>query len=333
MAGAGVAMIISSPKPPIDVWYLMQAAEHALDHGRNIYTTKWSTGVPGEVTNGFAYLPASAVLLWPFHMALGDVRYGLLAAMVGTGLLMVRFGHRRLGLVAATLLLLYPRALLGIEQSWVDPLVLVTVALLVVAMARNQRGWALVALAVCLACKQQAWILLPVAALWKDFGWRRAGAAAVAAVAFTLPWVVAAPRAFYNGAIRYDLFLPARDTSNSLSLYSFLVQHGVNPGFGFTIGATTGAIALCRWRLPNDAFGFCLSAAIVEATFNLCSKQPYFNEWELAAGLALLAVAFGTVQRSNLTDRGQAQERVLAALAAGAGATPARASSVDHVAE
>jgi hypothetical protein len=145
--------------------------------------------------------------------------------------------------------------------------------------------------------------------------------------------VVAAPRAFYNGAIRYDLFLPARDTSNSLSLYSFLVQHGVNPGFGFTIGATTGAIALCRWRLPNDAFGFCLSAAIVEATFNLCSKQPYFNEWELAAGLALLAVAFGTVQRSNLTDRGQAQERVLAALAAGAGATPARASSVDHVAE
>jgi hypothetical protein len=313
MICAGVAMIISSRKPPIDVWYLLQAADRGLSHGQNIYTTKWTTGVPGEFANGFAYLPASAILLWPFHALFGDVRYGLLAAMAVTALLMVRFGHRRLGLVASCLVLLYPRALFGIEQSWVDPLVLCTVCLTVVAVLKQRRGWAVVAFAVCLACKQQAWILLPLAALWKDFGWKRTLASAGGAVAFILPWVVTAPHDFYRGAVSYDLFLPAQDTANSLSIYSLLLHHGVNLGIGFTAVSTGAALALCWWRLPRDAFGFCLGAAIVESVFNLTSKQPYYNEWELVAGLALLAVAFGRagkVPGPRVTAGGDVGDRV-----------------------
>jgi hypothetical protein len=82
-----------------------------------------------------------------------------------------------------------------------------------------------------------------------------------------------------------------------LSLYVTLLHHGLNPGLGFTALATLGAIALCAWRLPSSAFGFCLSAAIVEAVFNLTGKEPYFNEWELATGLVLLAIAFGQTGR------------------------------------
>jgi len=292
MVGAGVAMIVSSPRPPNDVWYTLQAAGHALSHGRNIYTTRWTTGYPGELSNGFAYLPGSAVLLWPFHAVFGDVRYGLLAAMAATAFLLVRFGHGGLGIVAGSLVLLYPRVLLSVEQSWIDPLLVMAVAAVVVLIAHRRLGWAVVALAVCLACKQQAWLVLPLAAFWKDFGWRRALVSACGAVAFIVPWVVAAPGAFYNGAISHDLFLPPAATQNALSLYDLAFRHGFNLGIGCTVFATLGAVVLCAWRLPRDAFGFCLGGGIVEAVFNLASKQPYFNEWELVAGLLLVAVAF-----------------------------------------
>jgi hypothetical protein len=295
MAGAGVAMIVSSPKPPIDVWYMLQAASHGLSHGQNIYTVRYTSGVPGEFTNAFAYLPGSALLLWPFHVIFGDVRYGLLAAVVATALLMVRFGRPGLGRVAGCLILVYPRGMFGIEQSWVDPLLLLTICAMVVAVVRGRRGWAVIAFVLCLFCKQQAWILVPLAALWKEFGWRRTLASAGGALALMVPWAVAAPHAFF-GPTLFQAREPAQATSNSLSLYVTLLHHGINPGLGFTTLATLGAIALCGWRLPKSAFGFCLSAAIAEAVFNLTSKQPHFNEWELAAGLALLAIAFGKVR-------------------------------------
>lgn len=110
-----------------------------------------------------------------------------------------------------------------------------------------------------------------------------------------VPWAVTAPHAFFAPSVNVAR-QPAQATGHSLSLYVTLLHHGLNPGIGFTALATLGAVALCGWRLPNSAFGFCLGAAIVEAVFNLTGKEPYFNEWELAAGLALLAVAFGKVR-------------------------------------
>jgi len=302
MVGAAVAMIVSSPHPRIDVWYSLQAAARGISHGRNIYTTRWTSGAPGEFSNGFAYLPGSAVLLWPFHAMLGDVRYGLVAALAVTALLMVRFGHRTFGAVAGCLVLLYPKALFGIEQSWVDPLILMSVCIMIVAVRHRRRGWAVVAFAVCLTCKQQAWILLPLAALWKDFGWRRTLVSAGGALAFIAPWAMTDPRAFYRGAVSYNLFSSAWSHFDSLSLYAAVLHHGSDPGTMFTVVATVGAILLCGFRLAGNGFGFCLSAATVEAVFNLTSKQPYFNEWEFAAGLALMAVAFGEVRRAGTAD-------------------------------
>src|SRR5579862_4520620 len=66
-AWAGVATILATPSPTIDVWYMFQAATHGLSHDRNIYTLHW-LALPGEDSNVFAYLPGSAVLLLPFYL-------------------------------------------------------------------------------------------------------------------------------------------------------------------------------------------------------------------------------------------------------------------------
>ena len=102
--------------------------------------------------------------------------------------------------------------------------------------------------------------------------------------------IAAAPTAFYRGVVTYNLDLPAR--LDSLSLFTTALRHGWSPGLGFVAVATLGAVALALWRLPRDTYGFLLGSAVVMAVFNLANKQSFFNEWGLAAGLALAALAF-----------------------------------------
>ena len=289
---AGGLLIAASPRPAIDVWTMLQAAGHGLSHGHNPYTLRWTTGISYEQSNGFAYLPGSAVALWPFQALFGDVRVGLLVALVVTSLVLVRVAWRSAAAAVGCLALVYPKATFSVEQSWVDPLVLVTLCLAVFAVVRGRRGWAIVALACCLTCKQQAWLVLPVAAAWKDFGWRRAALSAGGALAFIAPWAVTAPRAFYHGAIAYNLDVPAR--LDSLSLYRTAIAHGFNPGFALTALVTLLAIGVASTRMRQSSSGFLLGAAFVMATFNLVNKQSFFNEWALVAGLLAAALAFGS---------------------------------------
>ncbi len=292
MGAAGVLMVRSNPRPAIDVWYMLQAATHALSHGHNIYTTKWTSGVPYEFSNGYAYLPGAAVLLWPFQALFGDVRYGVLAALVVTSLLLIRFRPRSPAVLLGTLVLLYPQAISGLGQAWVDPVVLAALCAAVYAATRGRPGWAVVVFAVCLSCKQQAWLLLPLALLWKDFGWRRASwSAGAAGLMGILPWAIANPDAFYRGAFAYNFYLGAR--LNSLSLFRTALSFGWYPGFAATAMVTVVAVALVAWRVRLDTFGFLLGSAAVMAMFNLTNKESFFNEWELAAGLVLAALVFG----------------------------------------
>jgi len=293
MAAAGVALLISSRHPTIDTWVMLQAATHGLSHGHDIYTVRFTTHYVNRVSNHFTYLPGSAVALWPFNAVLGDVRYGLLAAMVLTALILIRLSRSSDGALVASLFVLYPRLLFGLEQSWADPLSLLGLCVTGWAVVRNRRGWAMVAFAFVLVCKPYNWMLLPLAALWKDFGWRRSAASAGGALAFMSPWMAANFHAFVSGAITLNLDLPLRLDSDSL--YTTIVLHGHNPGAWLPAVVVLVAIAVAAWRLRRDAFGFFTGAALAVACFDLFDRLSFFNEWEFAAGLVLAAVIFGQV--------------------------------------
>jgi hypothetical protein len=295
---AGVAMVLSSPKPAIDVWYMLQAATHGLSHGHNIYTLRWTSHTPEGVSNVFTYLPGSAVLLWPFHALFGDVRYGLLAAMALTAIILIRISKGADGAVLAGLFLLYPRLLFSLEQSWLDPLSVLFLCLAGYGVTRGRRGWAVVAFAVVLTCKPYNWMLIPFAVMWKDFGWRRTALATAGATAFMLPWAAANLHAFVNGAITLNFDLPFR--RESLSLNTTFVLHGLHPGTWFPATAIAVVFVLTLWRAPRDTYGFFLGSATVVAVFDICDRLSFFNEWEFAGGLTFLAIVFG---RSAVDDR------------------------------
>lgn len=288
-SAGSVLSIRSDPRPPIDVWFMFQAAGRALLGGHDIYTTAWSSAVPGEVANHFTYLPGSAAALLPFFLVFGDVRYGLVAAMVVAALTISAVGGRRFGPLLGCLLLCYPQLLFAVEQSWNDPLILAILALAVYVSRRGATKTLLVLLAAAVTLKSYVLLVVPLGCLWTTVGCRRMPWVVVGAMGFVLPWVVADPGAFWSGAVLTPLRSQAR--GNALSLYSPLFQSGHSPGLGLAIAGVTAALLFALAVLPPTDAGFVVGLATGLAAFNLTMKESYFNEWMLVAGLALLAAA------------------------------------------
>ena len=289
MGVAGVLMIVSSPRPDIDDWYMSQAAARALSHLQNIYTIHWS--VPGQASNLYAYLPGSALFVWPFHVVLGDIRYGVLAALLATSAILIQRSATPTASLLGCLVVLYPKALFGLEQSWIDPIVTLGLCGAAFAAHRGRRNWAMAGLILALVCKQQAWLVLPLVFVWRGFGWRRAAVSALIAAVFISLWVIANEHAFVYDVFRYQLNLPPRP--DSLSIYTFFLNHGWQPPLVvLAMAVLLGYAIVVRW-LPRNAYGFLLGSAIVECMFNIANKQSFFNEWQLAGTLVLAAVAFG----------------------------------------
>ena len=288
-AAAGIATLTSLPKPPIDVFYMYQAAANATLHGHNFYLTHWAGGLAGEITNQFVYLPVSSLLLTPFFFVFGDVRFGLLAATLFASWCSYKTVGPRYGWISAGLILIVPGIDFGLVQSWNDPLLLAGISAMVLAVHRRRLTWATVAFAVVLSTKQYAWLFWPLAALWRDFGWRRALVAAGAAVVTVLPWALAAPGTFWHSVVVYNFKL--RPRLDSLSIYTALMRRGIDPGYAFIalLVVISLGIAILAVR-RHGLFGFVVGCAIAMAGFNLASKQSFYNEWELSVGLLAMAV-------------------------------------------
>jgi hypothetical protein len=301
VAAAGVAGIIASPRPPIDVWYILQGSARAVLHGRNIYGAAW----PGSRDHLMPYLPGAAVFLTPFRLLFGDVRYGLLSALILTSVpvaLLLRRSPARTapagaGLVLACLMVLYPRVLYGIEQSWPEPLLLVFLAGTVWAVQSGRATLAVVLLAAALVTKQHVLILLPLAALWPGFGWRRTLAALAAAAVVVISWFAADPHAFIQGAITFNLTLSPRH--DSLSVFSTAIRAGFTPSFILVPAIMLLALGVAAWKIPRSTPGFVLGSAWLLAVFNVVNKQSFFNEWSLVVGLMMLGVATLGAERNS----------------------------------
>jgi hypothetical protein len=286
---AGCLLVIANPDPLIDVWNALQAAANGLGHDRNMYNMQWFA-LPGQDSNAFPYFPGCVVFLWPFYLIFRDVRYGELFAFASTALILMRSRRGQSGVLIGCLAVLYPGALFGIQSAWIDPILLLEVSAAAWACTRGRKGLAMLAFGAALASKPQVWLLLPLAAVWKDFGWRRTAITFGGSVVFMLPWYLASPSGFVNGV----LLSPIRHSNGlaSLSLYTTLALHDWHIAVGGTVLATVVALGLAMWRGQRDTRGFLLSSALVMAIFNLTNSDSFFNEWWLTAGLVLAAIAF-----------------------------------------
>jgi hypothetical protein len=287
-AAIAIVVIREAPSPGIDVWVLLQQSSSGLLHGANMYHQHWVGSPAGELTDVYPYLPGTTLLLAPFKWLFGDVRYGTALASVAAGYLVWRLAPKASPALAG-LVVLMPHWAFLIDQSWTEPLLVAELAGCILALRAGRTGWAVAALAAALVTKQFVAPLLPLFAVWRAFGVRRAAIAGGAAFAVALPWLIADPGAMWHDAVTAELnekVLPL-----GLDLPNFLARHGVHTGFAVTLVVVGIAYAVAVTRLPRTPSGLALGCALVMWALDFANKATFFNHYTFPLGLLVIALA------------------------------------------
>lgn len=302
MAAALVLVVQASGHPAIDVWIILQQSTRALLHGANPYELSFS-GVPaGQTDDCFNYLPVTFLATVPGRV-LGDVRYAELAVLLAGMAMLVRSVARRasqthagaappagetstLAVPLVVMALCLPGMLRVAQQGWNESMVLGFLAA-AAALVLSGRAWlAVVPLGLAMATKQHVVLILPLWALWRSFGPRRALATAGLGATICLPWLVVNPSRFYGCTVRFFLDLPARP--DSLSVWKFV------PGGLQTVAVialTAGGYLLAYRLLDGSVSSLVFGCGLEFAAFDLANKQSFENQWLLACQLLVLGLA------------------------------------------
>ncbi len=313
-------VIVRSPAPRIDVWYVQELGARALLDGVNPYavlypniygpaTTFYSPEVltPDRLAViGLPYPPLPILLAAPAVLAGIDVRWSTLALVLFSA-----WGIRRLGRgstvaeLAAVLLLVQPRALFVLEQSWTEPAVLAAMVAVLLAVdgwrraAESERlgsriGAAGIAAGVAMASKQYAaLLLLPLLFTTPPRGrWRAAVAAVATAAALVGPFLLWDPVAFYRGVVAFQIVQPFRPDALSWLAAAVSLGGPVLPVWpAFLLGAGVLAVGTRRELSLAQAV---LTGAAAWLTLVVLNKQAFCNYYWLAVGLLCAATALGS---------------------------------------
>jgi len=301
--------ILGDPAPHIDVWYVLQQASDVLGHGQNIYSAHW-TGSPGTA-DSFPYLPMTAVLLAPGRWLFGDVRWSMtgwfVVGVVGLLGFLKDLSPSRRWLVgaAAALVVFAPGTLTQTEQAWTEPLLFTAVVWWALLVRRGHAWWAVIPLVVACATKQHIVLLLPVAAVWAPFGWRRTVATAAGVGVVVLPWFLASPADFLGDAvIGSAVGRPLRFADTWVIMWLHIT--GSAPPQLLTLvvvlAATAAAAVFIRRRQPSVDVILRITAWLL-LVLNLANKQAFYNQYWLSAALIAASLAAGTPEPESRVDR------------------------------
>lgn len=298
-------MLHTSPAPFIDVFVFQTRGVEALLHGINPYSITfpniyggnafYGEGLVanGQLLFGFPYPPLSLYLSTLGKVLGGDPRYAQLAAITLAAGLMAYARGGRLGAGAAALLLLTPRGLFVLEQSWTEPFLVLLLAATVFCACRYPRALPYV-FGLLVAVKQYTVFMLPLLPLLTPLRGRalwgllwRAGATALGV---SLPLIVINPQAFIRSAVTLQIQQPFRP--DALSYLALWVSRGhEQPPVWIAFAAVAVVIALALWCAPRTPAGFAGAIALVYGVFFAFNKQAFANYYYFVVGALCITVA------------------------------------------
>lgn len=304
-------VLFVSGDPLCDVFTFTKHAIDGLLRGQNPYAmhypliyrpamaqTFYPPGmvVNGEVTAGYSYPPLVLLLFLPAHL-LGDPRWALIAAMLGTAILLLAIAPGRMGLLLAMIYLYSPRNIYMVGMGWVEPFCGFFLVGFVWSLCRGSK-WAPYWLGAFLASKQFCALMLPLA--WLTLPETRRPAFMLRALGFatavTLPFFLWNPGAFWEAIVTYHFRNPLRLDALSLAVDAYR-EWGVilPPAVCFTL-ALAATWVVSRGRAPG-ILRFLAGGAVVWLLFFVTAKQAFCNYYYLvivflcAAASASLRIA------------------------------------------
>jgi hypothetical protein len=319
----GIAIVVATPQPPIDVFYLHARTAEALARGENPYTEAVTVGdttpeaPPGAQLVGNVYPPLTATSYALGHRIAGDGRATSLAAWLITLIALLAVvlempgAARRIGTLLLLLFAVQPGWPYILEYAWTEPL---TVAFIGLALFWWHRRPILSAalLGLAFASKQYFVVAAPLLLLPRTtLPVRRAATAVAVAIVTLLPFLILDARALWDATIAFHLHVaPRPDASNIAGLLGSLGL-AWKPPLLLTLGPP---LALALW-LRRDIDGpsdFAIASASVLGLLFMLGGHAFANYWFLVGALVLLGVvaSIGTERRIDRIDSKPGDERL-----------------------
>jgi hypothetical protein len=309
-AGIGIWKIRSAPEPFIDVFVFHRDAAAALSLGINPYTITFPNIYgpdayvygPGVIQGdrllfGYPYPPLVLLLTSGAQLLLGDPRYSMMLAMLGSAVMIALIRPDRIGMLVAAMFLFTPRAFYILELAWTEPIsvMLLTATALFAVRAPKLMP---VALGLLIVSKQYlpATLLLTPILLTEVRPVRRllidlVIACGVAAL-ISLPLILWDFRAFWQSAITLQMRQPYRpDSLGYLAWWGYGRQGWTGP-FWLCFVALFLCAILTVWRNPRGVGGFVTAFALTYYSFFVFNKQAFANYYYLVLGALCCAIVF-----------------------------------------
>ena len=289
----------------IDVFTALQGAAGALVHGHNPYGPVFRYFVeikpglfklvaPNFVLGHFAYGPIVPVLAVPGRL-LGDVRVMSMVCVLATVAGIWRLAgqgdaasdaHR-----VAALALASPLWVGMVHQSWVDVYMMVGIVWWL-ALRRDHRGWATVALTAGLMVKFTSLVLVLPAFLWSWRGRVEIVVAGAAALIVMLPFaLITGVGTFVYSLVGYQLYLPFRTDSLSAAELIYQLTDVKLPTAVPLIPLAVGVVWIIWRGRPRTEAELALQAALLNIAAFILAKQAFFNYYFASEVLLLVAIA------------------------------------------
>jgi len=298
-------LIVSSPAPGIDVVTVTNAAWDALRHGHNPYAATfediYGAGsafyAPGSVENGrvqfgYPYPPVTLLLVIPGYL-LGDYRYALLAAIIGSAYCIAYARPSLQARLAATLFLTTPRVFFVLEQGWSEPASLLLTTLAVFVMVRRPGGAGWIA-GLAIASKQ--YLVAGVPLLWQFLRdrvgnpWRALAIALVPAAIVTAAFFAWGPRVFLDDLVLLQMREPFR--RDALSYLVWIARQGFGPQpAALTFVAMVVSLVVAMKHSDRSPASFASGLAFVTFATFAFGKKAFCNYYFLVIGLLCCAIA------------------------------------------
>jgi len=240
-----IATIMFSPHPYIDVFYITNDGVENLVRGIDPYSASYTSPLPGFYSNP-GYLPAVIFMNLPGRIIFQDVRFGYIIAQliiiaIIYLLLREKYAENKIMIELPILMFMYyPNSLFVLEQTWIEPLLLLILFLFALIFIKQKLSYlACAILGLFISLKQNNFPFLIFALASFRIDLKKISLILSAIFLPIIPFLIWNYRSFIGTAILYPLNFKVMSHSVSLDnmyalIFSKEIPHYVSFGIILT---------------------------------------------------------------------------------------------------
>ena len=301
-----LSMVLYSPTPRIDVFWLLQEGADAMLAGQNPYAGEFSNiyssqeclaiySIPECVNDNYSYLPVTIFMTAIFKAIFGDVRFTYIFSSFGVAaiiysLLRKKYENFRQVPELMSLLFLYiPLSLFILEQTWTDQLVVFFLYLFVFLLLKGYRYWPYAIFGLLLAVKQTAWVFLPFIFKLKDIDFKKIILTLGVVAVIVIPFIIWDYQQFMIDIVADQLQM--MDGMHSLSFMTLSKLYFYNGIPIFIILLLLAVLFRALFFKTEKGLNNFIHCSVVLALFLFLIKRGLTNYYYfISAGIILLIV-------------------------------------------